>query len=163
MKKLISLFVPLMALFLTLAPQTAKADYVDDNLTQPLTIEMPTDGVTASFKIYFAGATSSSSSTKVTTNLQYRLSSNGGAWGAWTNVLTSGTTTYKGVASAAPGATTLGGGSSPYKKMESSVERCQSRRIQQEQFLLFLYQSGIRCFHTQYNCFRKCYVSDCRL
>lgn len=108
--------MPVMALLLTLSPQTAKADYVDDNLTEPLTIEMPNAGVTASFKIYFAGATSSSSTTKVQTNLQYRLSSNGGAWGAWTNVLVAGTTTYKGVASAAPTAVALGGGSSPYKK-----------------------------------------------
>ena len=105
-----------MALLLTLSPQTVKADYVDDNLTEPLTIEMPNAGVTASFKIYFAGATSSSSSTKVQTNLQYRLSSNGGAWGAWTNVLVAGTTKYSSVAGAAPTAVTLGGGGSPYKK-----------------------------------------------
>ena len=122
MKKLFSLFVPLLALFLTLSPQTAKADYVDDNLTEPLTFEFNTGGssITASFKIYYNGVYASGSATQTVDktkvpNLQYRLSSNGGSWGAWTNVLVNGTTTKIAKAGTGPSAVTLGGGKSPYK------------------------------------------------
>ena len=123
MKKLFSLFVPLLALFLTLAPQTAKADYVDDNLIKPLTIEFYSAGTQANnssgqFKIFYQGTynTSSKSVTKATVpNLQYRVSTNGGAWGAWTSVLTNGSTTSIAAYGSGPTAPSLGGGTSPYK------------------------------------------------
>ena len=105
MKKLLSLFVPLMALMLTLAPQTAKADYVDDNLIKPLTIEK-TATTSINLKFYRAAATSGNS--KVTINLQYRYYKNG-AWSAWTNVATAGTTTYAQLYSNSTAATLLNG------------------------------------------------------
>ena len=50
MKKLFSLLVPLMALFLTLSPQTAKAD----NMTEPFTIK-PTNSKYVQVYMNFVG------------------------------------------------------------------------------------------------------------
>ena len=103
----------LLILFILL-PFSVFAD-VNEYITQPLTFEMPNSGVTAKFAVYYGGATSSTSTTKVTTNLQYRYSVNGGAWTDWKDLLVSGTTTYKQVSGKNETAPTLGGGSSPYK------------------------------------------------
>ena len=130
MKQNFSLFLLLTSVFFFFRSQTAKADYVDDYITQPLTIEYYSTGVSGTatsgqFKIYYVGKTSSASSStsKTTPNLQYRLQTYNpttktwSAWGDWTSLMTNGTTQLKALASGiSVSALTLGGGSSPYKQ-----------------------------------------------
>ena len=91
MKKLLSLFVPLLALMLLFVPQSAQATLdVATNLQEPLTIE--TTPAATSY-IRFRRDWGSTGTTKVTINLQYRKQENGGSWSEWTTIAIKNTTT----------------------------------------------------------------------
>ena len=94
MKKILSLFVPLAALMLTLAPQQAQATLdVAANFTKPFTIETTTTA--SGGKIEFRHVFDVSGSNMNTINLDYRIKIGSGDWGDWQTASASGTTSYK--------------------------------------------------------------------
>lgn len=78
MKKLFSLFVPLLALFLTLSPQTAKAT------PNYLRISAQSASYALSYDIGLVGDWTDADVTNL--NFYYRTKSYGGSYGSWTQV-----------------------------------------------------------------------------
>ena len=109
MKKLFYLFVPLLALFLALVPQFARAEVgnIDDYLIQPFTIEFGPVSNKGYLRIY---TNDTYNSTIVTIDLEYRMATDDGDFGAWTRLATKGTTTSTELYNAAQTAFTLSSG-----------------------------------------------------
>ena len=92
MKKHLSLLVPLLALFLAFAPQSARAEVgnIDDYLIQPFTIEFASSDYQQYLSIY---TNNTYNATVVTIDLEYRMATDDGDFGAWTRLATKGITT----------------------------------------------------------------------